>query len=347
MSNNKGSVFGDFFGNRYYFLFSIIASIPVFIAALSFAKKANVYEEEVVAFSTCILFVLGIFSGRYLGRIRTVRDKPVRKISIYLMAFFIIACVSWLFFYSEFPLRDKSSLSLLLFWLPFLSLSIMLGVFIKVIRSIADRQLLQAQQSAAKSEGELSALQSQLSPHFLFNTLNNLYGLSITNHEKIPPLLLKLSELLRYSVYQADEMFVPLKDEVDYIKNYIEFEKLRIGDKLDLNTAIEDQQLQDIKIAPMLLIVFVENAFKHSKNTTDEKIIIEIVIKTWENYILFNAKNSQSRTLRRKNNAVDKNSGYGMANVQKRLELLYPNSHMLEIIDDEDFYKVTLQLKMK
>ena len=346
MSNSK-SIFTDFFGNKYYFIFSIIAAVPVFIAAATFAKNANVHEDEAVAFSTCVIFVLGIFSGRYLARIRTSRPKPVRNVSVTLMAIFIIACISWLFFYAEFPLNDRSSLSLLLFWLPFLALSIAIGMFIKVIRSFAERQLVQAQQSAAQSKSELSVLQSQLSPHFLFNTLNNMYGLSITNHEKIPPLLLKLSELLRYSVYQADEMFVPLKDEVDYIKNYIEFEKLRIGDKLELNSSIEQQQVKEIKIAPMLLIVFIENAFKHSKNTADEKIYIEIVLKTWENYILFNVKNSQARSLRRKNNVVDKNSGYGMANVQKRLELLYPNNHMLEIIDEEDFYKVTLQLKMK
>jgi LytS/YehU family sensor histidine kinase len=96
----------------------------------------------------------------------------------------------------------------------------------------------------------------------------------------------------------------------------------------------------------MLLIVFIENAFKHSKNTADRRIYIDISLKTWENFILFTVRNSQSKK-DRENNAVTKHSGYGMTNVARRLELLYPNEHNLEIIDAEDHYKVVLQLKMK
>jgi LytS/YehU family sensor histidine kinase len=109
-------------------------------------------------------------------------------------------------------------------------------------------------------------------------------------------LLLKLSELLRYSVYDAKELFVPLKSEIAYINNYIEFEKIRIGERLHLTTSIEIVLSDDIKIAPMLLIVFIENAFKHSKNTIDKDVYIDIALKTWHKTILFSVKNSHGNT---------------------------------------------------
>jgi LytS/YehU family sensor histidine kinase len=219
-------------------------------------------------------------------------------------------------------------------------------MLIKIVRAIAQKQLDAARAGEAHSKSELHLLQSQISPHFLFNTLNNMYGLSITQHEKLPPLLLKLSELLRYSVYDATELYVPLKDEMAYINNYIEFEKIRIGDRLMLTTAFEDNINAEIKIAPMLLIVFIENAFKHSKNTTDDKIFIEITLRTWANKILFTVKNSQAKSTE-KNTVGDKNRGFGLSSVYKRLELLYPGEHELSIENGAAFYNVMLQLKMK
>jgi LytS/YehU family sensor histidine kinase len=225
-------------------------------------------------------------------------------------------------------------------------ISLSLGALIKIVHAISENQLKEAKTMAAHSKSELHLLQSQLSPHFLFNTLNNMYGLSITDHEKIPALLLKLSELLRYSVYDATEIYVPLKDEVAYINNYIEFEKIRIGNRLVLTTEIEEVIVPEIKIAPMLLIVFIENAFKHSKNTIDEKIYIDIKLKTWGNSILFSVKNSYGSEESEKS-TINKSSGFGLDNVSKRLNLLYTGEHELNIKKDNSFYNVILQLKMK
>ena len=340
------SITNEFFGKKVYIVLALIVSIPIWIAANGFAKALHVSEDEAVAFATTAFFILSVFSGRYIAAIRTIQRKPVSNVWLACLTLLIVACVSWIFFFADFPLIQRTSISLLLFWLPFVIMSMSLGMLIKFVRAISERQLNEARNAAAHSQSELNALQSQLSPHFLFNTLNNMYGLAISQHEKIPPLLLKLSELLRYSVYDANEMFVPLKDELNYINNYVEFETLRIGDKLVLNTDIEEPAGNDVRIAPMLLIVFIENAFKHSKNTADQKVYIDISVKTWENFILFGVRNSHSKKDREKN-AVTKHSGYGMANVARRLELLYPNSHNLEIIDAEDHYKVVLQLKMK
>jgi len=205
-------------------------------------------------------------------------------------------------------------------------------------------QLQEAQSIAEHTRSELGILQSQLSPHFLFNTLNNLYGISISQHEKIPPLLLKLSDLLRYSVYESKELMVPLKDEITYIRNYIEFEKLRIGERLTLNTDLDSVEDHQVKIAPMLFIVFIENAFKHSKNTPEEKIFIDISLRVNNDSVLFSVKNSYHKAIDNHNIQL-KNSGLGLENVTKRLELQYPHKYILKTEDDGKIYSINLELK--
>jgi LytS/YehU family sensor histidine kinase len=238
------------------------------------------------------------------------------------------------------------AINLILFWLPFAICSLAAGMLIKIVRAYTQNRLREAQAAAAQNKSELHLLQSQLSPHFLFNTLNNMYGLSLTEHEKIPPLLLKLSDLLRYTVYEANEVFVPLKDELNYISNYIAFEQIRLGDRLVLNMDIESVTSADIKIAPMLLIVFIENAFKHSRNSAAQQIFITISLKLWGNLILFSVKNSQSSE-KEDRSQMDKHSGFGLASVTKRLDLLYPGEHQLTVDNANELYTVMLQLKKK
>jgi LytS/YehU family sensor histidine kinase len=141
-------------------------------------------------------------------------------------------------------------------------------------------------------------------------------------------------------------MFVPLKDEINYIKNYIDFEKIRIGDRLDLTLDIEEWTDENIKIAPMLLIVFIENAFKHSKNNVDEDIFIDIGLKIWSNSILFSVKNSHHN---KENNVIfnAKTGGMGLENVNKRLALIYPNEYDLQIQNNDLDYQVMLRLNVK
>jgi sensor histidine kinase YesM len=173
-----------------------------------------------------------------------------------------------------------------------------------------------------------------------------MYGLSISRPEKIPPLLLKLSDLLRYSVYDVKEAYVPLKNEMAYILNYIDFEKIRIGEKLILNTSFEHVADDRIKIAPMLLIVFVENAFKHSKNTAEKKIYIDISLKTWADSIVFSITNNHCQ-MKVEPGLIRKDGGLGLVNVRKRLDLLYAHAYDLDIQSGENTFSVMLQLKVK
>jgi sensor histidine kinase YesM len=273
-------------------------------------------DDEEAALAATVLFLGGIYIGRYISQVWVSKKVPV---SLFVgLSILSIICMSWIFFHADFPLSDsRVFLNLLLFYLPLFALSVAVGMLIKLGRIVVKNQLLEAKAVAEQSQSELHLLQSQLSPHFLFNTLNNMYGISISQHEKIPTLLLKLSDLLRYSVYDARELFVPLKDELAYINNYIDFEKIRIGNRLTLTTSIEDLSLSDIKIAPMLLIVFIENAFKHSKNTTEPGIYIDITLKTWGNSILFSVRNSQGR-MADESTVLEKSSGLGLINVRRK-----------------------------
>lgn len=330
--------------NRILLYISLIMAVPVYWAAEIFLGKLQVGETEAVAFAATLAFFFLLFLGWYLPDARPgMAERHYRKklgslSAVFLVSFIVLAV------HADLQLKDLPGINLLLFWLPFILLSLSLGSILRVFIAGLEQRFRQADLSAAQSRSELQLLQSQLSPHFLFNTLNSLYGLSINDHHKVPALLVKLSDLLRYSIYDVKEMFVPLSSEIAYIQNYIDFEKIRIGERLELKTAITPVTSADIQIAPMLLIVFVENAFKHAKNTHSKNIRVEISLQTWENRILFAVKNSYEERPVKK---PDNHSGLGLDNTMKRLKALYPDQHQLLIEKKDNQYIVNLQLMIK
>lgn len=187
-------------------------------------------------------------------------------------------------------------------------------------------------------EQELNYLKMQIHPHFLFNTLNTMYGFALKKADETPEMILKLSNLLDYLLYQVDKPFVSLTDELNHIEDYISLEKMRFNDTLNVNFR-KDLHLESIKIAPMLLIPFVENSFKHG-TIKNGVLTIDIKIKTSTNEILFVIKNNSSNDLNYK-------EGIGLENIKKRLELLYPNQYHLLINTDENDFEVSLKLNPK
>jgi sensor histidine kinase YesM len=332
---------------REQLLIVAIITVPVLFAVHVYTDTLMNHDEELTDFFLTVSFLIGVYAGRSLGHLWFINTRLISRSLIFRLLAGILICIIWILLVAEISMRNRGIfLQLLLLGLPFLLLSVGIGMVIKLIRHTIKEKLHQANAYAEQSQSELKLLQTQLSPHFLFNTLNNMYGLSLTQHEKIPGLLLKLSSLLRYSVYEARELFVPLKNELAYINDYIDFEKIRIGDRLELQTTFEEPIDQNMAIAPLLLIVFIENAFKHAKNTTDQKIYIYITLKTWGNSILFSVKNS-SNGVTDQQSIVNNHSGFGLDNVTKRLELLYKDKYDLQIQHEEGFYHVLLNLKVK
>ena len=185
---------------------------------------------------------------------------------------------------------------------------------------------------------ELSFLRSQVSPHFLFNMLNNLVALARIKSEELEPTIIKLSSLMQYMLYETDDEKVLLKSEVDYLKNYIDLQKLRFGNRLTVNM---DLKLEEDwhAIEPMLLIPFVENAFKHGTGMV-ENPIINISLKALDNELSFVVKNQYIH----EDKAKDKVSGIGLTNVKRRLELLYGKDQSLKIDKTDEWFTVTLKL---
>lgn len=329
-----------------YVVLTAAACVPVFFGIDTYLNMIGAAHDEALATAATLVLFGCIYIGRHLATIWSARRRDIPKNVLNELAIAIAVCFVWLFIHADFQFHDFPGINLLLYWIPFLAIGLCTGSLIKLFRMSTRKELEAAKTQAAQSQSELHLLQSQLSPHFLFNTLNNMYGLSITQHEKIPQLILKLSDLLRYSVYEANETYVPLKDELAYIHNYIDFEQLRIGDRLELKTDIESIAGTDIRIAPMLLIVFIENAFKHSKNTAEPKVFIEIRLKIWGNSILFYLKNSHSHSAANES-TMEKHSGFGLANVKKRLQLLYPKQHDLVIENEATYYTVNLRLNLR
>jgi sensor histidine kinase YesM len=324
-----------------YVTIVFLASLPMFFTLMFIAGTINRQNDEEIALAGTAIFVLGIFCGRFLALLW--KPQQIKNEHLIAMAVLILILVALMIPVLSTLENHQEVIVLGVGSILFFSISLFSGILIKLGRDKIKSQINAAETKAETSKSELQLLQSQLSPHFLFNTLNNLYGLSLNEHEKLPPLLLKLSELLRYSVYEAKELYVPIKEEITYINNYIDFEKLRIGERLELKLDLEEISNTTIKIAPMMLIVFVENAFKHAKNTQDEKIFVEISLKQWGNSLLFAVKNSFKASSKSDNKA----SGLGLENVKKRLQLLYPNAHDLAINESEDTFELNLRVNVK
>jgi len=185
-------------------------------------------------------------------------------------------------------------------------------------------------------------LKNQLNPHFLFNTLNNLYALALKKSDKTPEVIAKLSEILDYILYQCKDNYVSIYKEVELLENYIALEKVRYGGRVEV--IFENQIHRNIYIAPLILLTFVENAFKHGVSQELNKALIELSIETTDTEIVFKLKNSKPKTTI-ENSTSDKKS-IGMQNTEKQLDLLYPNAYQLDINDRILEYSLELKLQL-
>ncbi len=190
-----------------------------------------------------------------------------------------------------------------------------------------------------KAKNELLHLKSQVNPHFFFNMLNNLYGMVDKDPKKAQELILKLSDLMRYSIYDGQQETVTLEEEMDFLKNYIELHKMRYHKTIDvtMNLNITDE---GNKVMPLLFIILLENAFKHGVENLRENAYVNIQMSNGDNTIHFEVENNYDAS------TISDTEGIGLKNLKRRLELVYPNKHSLSFSDVDGVYKATLDLTL-
>lgn len=217
--------------------------------------------------------------------------------------------------------------------------------FLKLFKdwfSLQDLNYKLAKTEKEKLEAELKSLKGQLNPHFLFNSLNNIYSLSLINSDKVPELILRLSDLMRHIIYESKDNFIRLSKEIEFVDNFIALQRIRVTENTEINYEKPDV-ISSSYIAPLLFEPFIDNAFKHGLPGTD-KDYIHISFTINEDWLIFNLKNNYSVP-----ESYDiKNSGIGINNVKQRLKHLYQaNEYQLVIKQEDLIYSVYLKLKLK
>jgi len=199
-----------------------------------------------------------------------------------------------------------------------------------------ENKFLQAQLELKNQE--LKFLKMQIHPHFLFNSLNTIYGFALKKKEEAPEMILKLSNLLDYILYQVDKPTVNLQDEINHLEDYISLEEMRFNDTLSV--VFYKQNINElVQVAPMLLIPFLENSFKHGK-IIDGKMHVEMHLLMENDFLCFTIENSSITK-------IDFIIGFGMENIKIRLEMLYPNRHNLDVFESENKFRVVLRIEIE
>ena len=216
------------------------------------------------------------------------------------------------------------------------------SIGLKAIEQHSASEKRQKELEKEKLNSELAFLKNQVSPHFFFNTLNNIYSLIEINTKDAQEAVLKLSKLMRYLLYESEQGESQLSHEIDFMKHYIDLMKLRLSNKVQLDVDLPDEGTQ-IKIPPLLFIPFIENAFKHGISYR-EKSFISVAMKLENDTIKFSCENSIGQSAEKETR--DNYSGIGLENVKKRLALLFPGKHKLNIESREKTFHINLEIEL-
>jgi sensor histidine kinase YesM len=308
------------------------------------AKKVNPDNSKFLTqyILNDLLFVIVFYLNALVYIPRFINRKKYWQFTVaQLITFIVFLTLGWLIFRSIIggdKFNPRGHLLFNLFAFLFFMAS---STAYQMIRDRAKADRLAKEKENENLKTELSFLRSQVSPHFMFNVLNNMVALARKQSDLLEPSLIKLSALMRYMLYEADETRVPLEKEAEYLRSYIDLQQLRFGKKVSVNVSL--QQIDGAyEIEPMLLIPFVENAFKHGTGfIEDARIDVSLVVH--KSVLYFTVKNKYNDSLQE---VKDKSSGIGLANVKRRLNLLYNGRSSLDISKENNLFSVTLQLKL-
>jgi LytS/YehU family sensor histidine kinase len=192
-----------------------------------------------------------------------------------------------------------------------------------------------------KEQAELDFLNAQFNPHFLFNSINSIYGHIDKQNATARNMLLTFSDMLRYQLYECNNNNIPIEKEINYIRNYIELQKARKEEGLKIDFCVE-QTVKNISVAPLLFIAFIENSFKYEGKNSENESQISISFKKENEALLFRCYNTKGNS---KLNGIE-HRGIGISNAKRRLSLLYPGKNILDIQDSKDAYEVNLSIRI-
>ena len=330
--------------------------LHVLFTALSFFVLLKLFkngpEAEKIDVIYTALFLATLFPAVYINlefllpRFAKNSKWPWYAISILILVF-VFAWINTSFFQNwstkllpgYFFISYYTWWEIILFFLIFLAATTLLKLSKSwfVVNDLS-RQLLQSEKQ--KIQIELKALKAQINPHFFFNTLNNIYSMSLDKDERLAGTILQLSELMRYFLYESKEDFVPLDKELQILQDYISLQSIRIDEKFLMEQNTEGE-VKNEKIAPLLLITFLENAFKHGAKT--DAASVKLFIRIQDGQLDFRVENTQGII---DHVGLKEYTGVGLENVKRQLELLYPGRHELVIHNLADRFIIHLQLKL-
>lgn len=346
--------------NKYWELNHPILRIIQHLAfwMLSFFVFLNLFktgaQPEKVDYVYTSLFQLSLLPAVYLNlKLLLPKLGNRRKILSYIISLAaVIILSSWInysffdnwsakvfpdyFFISYFSFKDV---------VLFFSVYIIITTLLKLSKSwffVSQLQKELLEKEKQKTEAELKALKAQINPHFFFNTLNSIYSMALDKDERLPGTILQLSELMRYFLYESRDRFIPLEKELTVVNNYIALQKIRSGSQLDIEVR-KAGEFNDQQIAPLLLITFLENAFKHGAKGSSGRSFIRLDVEIEKNKLIFSVENNKGIVDEIK---TDDYGGLGLENIKRQLELLYPGKHILNIKDMKDSFTVQLQLSL-
>lgn len=260
---------------------------------------------------------------------------------ITVVAFSVLFCLVDVYLLPDYNPTDRirpPAFFVFMRYLMTLGLSFFIGTSVSLMEHFNELKEKEKVLIEEKLETELKLLKAQINPHFIFNALNNIYSLSYSKSEKAPDSILKLSEMLRYVFYDCSKDKVSISAELNYLNNFNAFQKMKSDAEQRINMTISSN-IGNIQLAPMLIVPFLENAYKYSRIEENEDAYVDINIYKENNKLHFNIKNSIAQEMKSSHG-----NGIGIANVKHRLNIIYPEKHKLVIDENNDTFIVDLTL---
>lgn len=279
------------------------------------------------------------------------KQKYLMFVFLFLISAFIVILIQrLLLIFITYPVFYPDEASKISFFkmnyvYSFFNIYAIVGIFasIKLLKLWFKNQQRTRKLEKEKLEAELKFLKAQIHPHFLFNTLNNLYALTIDKSDLAPEVVIKLSDLLDYMLYDCNVSRILLEKEIKLLKDYLELEKIRYGNDLKIDFQISGS-VKGKKIAPLLLLPFLENSFKHGLSSTIDNVWIKINLSVSNDFLNIKIENSKSsKTIKKEGSFTE---GIGLKNVRRRLDLIYPEKYKLEVNDGGDVFMIDLTIEL-